>query len=445
MTIPKSKFGDFAKVYLSSFTYKGQDRPDIGDKGLEYRYAIGLPGGMNSGLVQELQKVEGGSTFTFKKGAGSDPDNFGTKGIWVYDTKIFKFHQAETYHQFHDGFVSGQQYGDDYHKLRDTLSLDGRLKRTGCPKDEISNDDSTKPIVVPDDQKNNTDDNVPAHKPVPSVPFKNQTENLESFYDLVAGNKFSHQFRAIDLNSKQFSETWLIKWEYALDVFMGVMAGDFPYYSPSVYRANVHDLRAQASVNVTSTLKLEILNFYRVEIEFELVPAFISGGLSFYTTSLGQDNCGWTHYSWNVAQYSTKISQNIPNCQMSARDQLLKANDWDSAITNLKNDPFWFINPSDLVCEYDDPHITKNTNELAFPFSGSLFGDILTLPDLIQPFINQEEYISYSYCLGSINWAKLLVPEKSLDTYDEDSYLNQVKDDRNITDELKKKILDDHS
>jgi hypothetical protein len=151
MTIPKSKFGDFAKVYLSSFTYKGQDRPDIGDKGLEYRYAIGLPGGMNSGLVQELQKVEGGSTFTFKKGAGSDPDNFGTKGIWVYDTKIFKFHQAETYHQFHDGFVSGQQYGDDYHKLRDTLSLDGRLKRTGCPKDEISNDDSTKPIVVPDD------------------------------------------------------------------------------------------------------------------------------------------------------------------------------------------------------------------------------------------------------------------------------------------------------
>jgi len=70
-------------------------------------------------------------------------------------------------------------------------------------------------------------------------------------------------------------------------MFMGLMAGDFPYYSPSIYKANVHDLKAQASVNLTSTLKLEILNFYRVEIEFELVPAIITGGLSFYTTSLG--------------------------------------------------------------------------------------------------------------------------------------------------------------
>lgn len=180
MTIPKSKFADFAKVYLQQFTYKGQDRPDVGDKGLEYRYAIGLPGGMNSDAVDLLKNVEGASTFTFKKGAGSDPDNFGTKSIWVYDTKTFKFHQAETYHQFHDGFASGQQYGDTYHKLRDTLSADGRLKRTGCPKDEIEN---VEPAVPDDhhDQKNDTTDDgkVPAHKPVPSIPFKNQSANLE--------------------------------------------------------------------------------------------------------------------------------------------------------------------------------------------------------------------------------------------------------------------------
>lgn len=174
-----------------------------------------------------------------------------------------------------------------------------------------------------------------------------------------------------------------------------------------------------------------------MEIEFELVPAIISGGLSFYTTSLGEDNCGWTHYSWNIAQYTTKFGQNIANCQMSVRDQLLKANDWNSALLTLKNDPLWFINPNDLVCDYDYPYIGKTVHELSFPFSGSLFGDIISMPEEYLPYVNQEEYVSYSYCLGSVNWVKLLVPEKSLDTFDEESYLKEVADDHTISDTIK--------
>ena len=121
---------------------------------------------------------------------------------------------------------------------------------------------------------------------------------------------------------------------------------------------------------------------------------------------------------------------------MSVRDQLLKANDWNSALLTLKNDPLWFINPSDLVCDYDKPYPTKDVHELAFPFSGSLFGDILALPDIVS-YLRHEEYISYSYCLGSVDWVKLLVPEKSLDTYDEESYLSQVASDAQISDSVK--------
>ena len=43
----------------------------------------------------------------------------------------------------------------------------------------------------------------------------------------------------------------IFKVEYSLDYFTGWRVGDFPYYSPEVYRANVHDLKVQGSVNLT--------------------------------------------------------------------------------------------------------------------------------------------------------------------------------------------------
>jgi hypothetical protein len=45
----------------------------------------------------------------------------------------FPFYQGEIYHQFHDGFMPGEQYGDSYHSLRADAIKDGRISATGCP------------------------------------------------------------------------------------------------------------------------------------------------------------------------------------------------------------------------------------------------------------------------------------------------------------------------
>lgn len=75
---------------------------------------IGLPGGVNSPFFDELKSISADKV-TLVEGKGSDPDTLGKKIVYVYDTKDFPFHQAEVYHQFHDGFIRGQQYETAYH------------------------------------------------------------------------------------------------------------------------------------------------------------------------------------------------------------------------------------------------------------------------------------------------------------------------------------------
>jgi hypothetical protein len=39
-----------------------------------------------------------GFEIDFKEGKGGDADNLGKKSIWVYDSNVFPFYQAEVYH-----------------------------------------------------------------------------------------------------------------------------------------------------------------------------------------------------------------------------------------------------------------------------------------------------------------------------------------------------------
>ena len=58
VSIPKSSFKDFCRVYFSLFDKKG-DRPDqLGDRGGEYRSVVGVPGGWeNRDMVGVLKEV----------------------------------------------------------------------------------------------------------------------------------------------------------------------------------------------------------------------------------------------------------------------------------------------------------------------------------------------------------------------------------------------------
>ena len=128
MRIPPSSFGAFAEEYCKLFDEKG-NRPDqFGDRGLEYRNLVGIPGGTKSPLAKELvaASVRQGDKLDFASGKGTDPD---ARAIsFVMDTEKHPFYLGEVYHQFHDGFARGENYPDAYNSLRDGLQGD-----TACP------------------------------------------------------------------------------------------------------------------------------------------------------------------------------------------------------------------------------------------------------------------------------------------------------------------------
>merc|ERR1712048_857452 len=59
MTIPRSAYADFAGVLIGILDRNG-DRPDKGDRGLEYRSLVGLPGGVESPMYETLVTVVDG-------------------------------------------------------------------------------------------------------------------------------------------------------------------------------------------------------------------------------------------------------------------------------------------------------------------------------------------------------------------------------------------------
>lgn len=138
MELPKTDevMRSFAKEYFSLF--RNGDRPDLGDRGLEYRSLVGLPGGVTSPLYKPLEEEATKAGLKLMAGQGGDKDTSGKKMVWIYDSEQFPFKQGEIYHQFHDGFMPGEQYPQSYNSLAKEAFKDGRVVATGCP-DSIPN------------------------------------------------------------------------------------------------------------------------------------------------------------------------------------------------------------------------------------------------------------------------------------------------------------------
>ncbi|CAE7241517.1 PUB49 [Symbiodinium sp. CCMP2592] len=152
LTIPLSRLPDFGAVFWSLFV--GKDRVDVMDIGADYRAAIGVPGGISSSLLQTVNASQAsraqrdGWWFEVRAGNGDDYDTLGKALVWVYDTALYPFYQAEVYHQFHDDFLPGGNYPQEYNDLVHALREDGRLTSTGCPRDQASAVSAAHPVVL---------------------------------------------------------------------------------------------------------------------------------------------------------------------------------------------------------------------------------------------------------------------------------------------------------
>jgi len=100
-------------------TPQGMMRTDPQDAGSAYRSMIGLPGGVNSPLMQQVNAANVNG-MAIKPGQGSDSDEINV--IWIYDTHQYPFHRAERYHQFWDG-PPGVKLAQE---------RKGRINPTGC-------------------------------------------------------------------------------------------------------------------------------------------------------------------------------------------------------------------------------------------------------------------------------------------------------------------------
>lgn len=109
-----------------------QDRVDPMDRGAEYRSLMGLPGGKSHSAYPGIEAAAAKAGFTLKLGSGNDGDTLGKQIVWVYDSNVFPFYQAEVYHQFHNDFQS-PPYGKQYNSLAKAAFEDGRIRVTGCP------------------------------------------------------------------------------------------------------------------------------------------------------------------------------------------------------------------------------------------------------------------------------------------------------------------------
>lgn len=123
LAVPEGAFEMFAAKFWD--VCPGGTRQDTQDTGGEYRSVIGLPGGMHSPLIEQLQQKAG--SVELVAGSGNEQDTLHTGKVFVYDTSEFPAHIAEKYHQFHDDMMDS--YGNAYN------SLQRFAKSTSCPGD----------------------------------------------------------------------------------------------------------------------------------------------------------------------------------------------------------------------------------------------------------------------------------------------------------------------
>ncbi|CAE8631166.1 unnamed protein product, partial [Polarella glacialis] len=131
--VPADKLREVAQVFFDAVSSPPPevpgDQPEP-EQGPEYRPMLGLPGGKDSPFLKEIQAANN-CRMQLAQGQGSDPLIAGNKVVWIYDSDIFPFFQAELYHQFHDDV--GARYPADYHKLKEALVRAGPLEPLDCP------------------------------------------------------------------------------------------------------------------------------------------------------------------------------------------------------------------------------------------------------------------------------------------------------------------------
>jgi peptide methionine sulfoxide reductase MsrA len=134
MQLPSESIGAFADQYFALFG-TDNERPDKGDRGAEYRSLLGLPGGIDSPYFRDIEASLGrsGKKLQLVAGLGNDKDTLGKGKVWVMDSDKYPFYPAEMYHQFHDGFMPGEQYPQGYNAIARQLYDAGKLGSTGCP------------------------------------------------------------------------------------------------------------------------------------------------------------------------------------------------------------------------------------------------------------------------------------------------------------------------
>lgn len=128
----------FATTYFKQFqkTRQGMQRLDPQDAGPGYRNVIGLPGGVDSPLFKVLQKCNVNG-MNLVAGEGNKPGHLveGDKvnTVYILDSNLVGFHQAEQYHQFHNGI--GVPFGPEYTKKQKQIAQrNKRIGPTGCPE-----------------------------------------------------------------------------------------------------------------------------------------------------------------------------------------------------------------------------------------------------------------------------------------------------------------------
>jgi hypothetical protein len=140
MKIPKDKFSDFAVEYCKLF--RNGMRPDqLGDRGLEYRNLVGFPGGAKSDLAMLLVEASKatGDELDFAVGKGGDATAKGgtdsdiPRLVWIMNSDVYPAYVAENYHQFHDGFMLGENYSNDYNSLAQKFAKLGE-NFGSCPR-----------------------------------------------------------------------------------------------------------------------------------------------------------------------------------------------------------------------------------------------------------------------------------------------------------------------
>ena len=120
-----------------NLTNTGNRMQDPQDRGPGYRNVVGIPGGIDSELFKVFEsknvnkmKLVPGEGNNFKNGKATENDAVNT--VYIVDSQALPFHQAEAYHQYHQGMAAdfGPQYLVDMKKMK---MKDGTVKSIpGC-------------------------------------------------------------------------------------------------------------------------------------------------------------------------------------------------------------------------------------------------------------------------------------------------------------------------